>query len=100
MGIPRATIAKGDNHNRDDGEDTCASTTRTSAHCLCIDGNDVCASVMGDDTASYEAAMHREAEAARRKAEAARGREAAAARQVGHCELQQPDGKEEVEAKT
>ena len=36
---------------------------------------------------------------ARREAEAARGREAAAARQVGCCELQQPDGEEEVEAK-
>ena len=44
--------------------------------------------------------MCREAEVVRRKAEAARGREAAAVRQVGHCELQQPDGEEEVEAKT
>jgi hypothetical protein len=38
--------------------------------------------------------------AARREAEAARGREAAAVRQVGHCELRQPAGKEEVEAKS
>ena len=37
---------------------------------------------------------------ARREAKAARGREATAARQVGRCELQQPDGKEEVEAKS
>jgi len=43
----------------------------------------------------------REAEAARREAEAARGQEAAAAQQVGHyCKLRQPDGKEEVEAKS
>ena len=55
---------------------------------------------MGDDTASYEVAMCREAEAARRKAEAARGREAAAAQQVGHCELRQSHGKEEDEAKS
>ena len=55
---------------------------------------------MGDDTASYEVAMCREAEAARRKAEAARGREAVAARQVGHCELQQSHGREEVKAKS
>jgi hypothetical protein len=33
-------------------------------------------------------------------AEAARGREAAAARQVGSCELRQPDGEDEVEAKS
>ena len=46
-------------------------------------------------------AARREAEAARRKAEAARGREAAAAQQVGRCcELRQPDGKEEVAAKS
>ena len=69
------TSDKGDNGNRDDSEDACASVT-------------------GDDTASYEAATRREAEAARREAEAARGREAAAAQQVGRCELQQPDGKE------
>jgi hypothetical protein len=75
------TSDKGDNRNRDDSEDACASVT-------------------GDDTASYEAATRREAEAARCEAEAARGREAAAARQVGRCELQQPDGKEEVEAKS
>jgi len=41
----------------------------------------------------------REAEVARCEAEAARGQEAAAARQVGSCELRQPDGEEEVEAK-
>jgi hypothetical protein len=28
----RATIAEGDNRNRDDGEDACASTATTSAH--------------------------------------------------------------------
>jgi hypothetical protein len=49
--------------------------------------------VTDDDTASYEAAV-------RLEAEAARGREAAAARQVGRCELRQPDGEEEVEAKS
>ena len=61
----------------------------------------------GNDTASCEATAHRgaeaarcEAEAARHEAEAARGREAAAARQVGHCKLRQPDGKEEVMAKS
>ena len=32
MGIPRATIAEGDNRNRDDGKDACASTATTSAH--------------------------------------------------------------------
>jgi hypothetical protein len=56
--------------------------------------------VTGDDTASYEAATRLEAEAARREAEAARGREVAAARQVWRCKLQQPDGEEEVEAKS
>ena len=44
--------------------------------------------------------MRQEAEAAHREAEAARGREAAAAQQAGHCELRQPDGEEEVEAKS
>ena len=44
-----------------------------------IDGNDICALAMGDNTASYEAATRREAEAVRREAEAARGQEAAAA---------------------
>ena len=44
--------------------------------------------------------MRRAAEAARREAEAARGQEGAPAQQVGHCELRQPDGKEEVEAKS
>jgi hypothetical protein len=77
----RATTAEGDNRNCDDDEDVCASVT-------------------GNDTASYEAATRREAEAARRKAEAARGREAAAARQVGRCELRQQDGEDEVEAKS
>ena len=43
--------------------------------------------------------MRQEAEAAHCKAETAKGREAVAARQVGRCELRQPDGKEEVEAK-
>ena len=32
MGIPRATITKGNNRNRDDGEDACTSTARTSVH--------------------------------------------------------------------
>jgi hypothetical protein len=34
MGIPRATIAEGDNRNRDDSEDedACALTATTSAH--------------------------------------------------------------------
>ena len=32
MGIPKETIAEGDNRNHDDGEDTCASTATTSAH--------------------------------------------------------------------
>jgi len=54
------TSDEGNNHNRDDSKDACASA-------------------MGDDTASYEVAMRREAEAARRQAEAARGREAVAA---------------------
>ena len=58
MGIPRATIAEGDNCNRDDGEDSCASMATRSAH------------------HSYEATTHREAEAVRHEAEAARGREA------------------------
>ena len=44
--------------------------------------------------------MCREAEVAHHEAEAARGQEAAAVQQVWHCELQQPDGEEEVEAKT
>jgi len=65
-----------------------------------IDGNDICALATGIDTASYEAATRREAEAVRREAEAARGREAAAAQHVGRCELRQPDGEEEVEAKS
>ena len=42
---------------------------------------------------------HQEVEAACHEAEAARRREAAAARQVACCELGQPDGKAEVEAK-
>jgi len=66
---------------------------------LRIDGNDVCTLATGNDTASYEAATRGEAETACPEAEAARGREVAAARQVGRCELQQPDGEEEVEAK-
>ncbi len=37
---------------------------------------------------------------AHREAEAAKGQEAAAARQVECCELQQPDGEEEVQAKS
>jgi len=65
-----------------------------------IDGNDICALATGDNTASYEAATRREAEVVRREAEAARGQEAAAVQQVGHCELRQPDVKEEVEAKS
>jgi hypothetical protein len=69
MGIPRATIAKGNNRNRDDSKDACALTATTSVH----------PSATGDDTASYEAATSREVEAARHEAEAARGREAAAA---------------------
>ncbi len=32
MGIPRATIAEGNNPNREDDEDACASTATTSAH--------------------------------------------------------------------
>ena len=54
----------------------------------------------GDNTASCEAAALREAVAAHREAEAARERETAVARQVGPCKLQQPDGEEEVEAKS
>ena len=72
-------MAESDNCNRDDGKDVCASAT-------------------GNDTASYEVATRKEAEAARREAEAARGREAAAARQVGRCELRQTDGDDEIEA--
>ena len=53
-----------------------------------------------DDTASYEAATQREAEAAHCEAEVARGGEVAVAQQVGRCELRQPDGEEVVEAKS
>jgi len=67
---------------------------------LHIDGNNVCALAMGNDTAGYEVAMRWEAEAACHEAEATRGWEAAAARQVGRWELRQPDGEEEVKAKS
>ena len=53
-----------------------------------------------NDTASCEAATHREAEVARGEADVARGQEAAVARQVGCCKVQKPDGEEEVKAKS
>ena len=83
-----------------DVNDTSSTTSDEGDNHNCDDSEDACASAMGDNTASYEAATRREAEAARCEAEAARGREAVTAQQVGRCELQQPDGEEEVEAKS
>jgi hypothetical protein len=53
-----------------------------------------------NDTASCEAATRREAEVAHCEADVARRQEAAVARQMGCCKLRQPDGEEEVKAKS
>ncbi len=62
-----------------DVDDTSSTTSDEGNNRYRNESKDACASATGNDTASYEAATHREAEAARREVEAAR-REAEAAR--------------------